>query len=372
MAAAEIIIGIFKVVFGSPPSTVDCEMEFMERAGKLYTSRMVDDTDMNKFVHQETKNSAPEFQPFIQNGRPLKMVIASPGALDTLHFIDDSTAGTPIRDNEIEIEIKATSMNFKDVMIAMGQLSSDYLGIECSGVVSSVGSNVTNLAVGDHVTAMSEGAYANYTRKKVTSAFRIPYNMSLEAAATIPVVYCTAYYSLIDLARLCKGETVLIHAAAGGVGQAAILLSQMIGAEIFATVGTIEKKEFIIKEYGILEDHIFYSRDTPFAKAIKRATNNRGVDVVINSLAGDALRKTWDCLAHFGRFVEIGKRDIMGNSRLEMAPFEHNATIASVDLTVIAAERPQLMKRLLADVFALLECSKIRPISPITIPDFGC
>jgi NADPH:quinone reductase-like Zn-dependent oxidoreductase len=258
-------------------------------------------------------------------------------------------------------------MNFKDVMIAMGQLSSDYIGIECSGIVSKVGSKVTDLSVGDRVSAMSEGAYATFTRNKATSAFKIPDGMSFETAATIPVVYCTAYYSLIDLGRLCKGETVLIHAAAGGVGQAAIILSQMIGAEIFATVGSNEKKEFIMKEYGIAEDHIFYSRNTTFAKAIRRATNGRGVDVVLNSLAGDALRETWECMAHFGRFIEIGKRDIVNNARLDMATFEHNATFSSVDLTVIAAERPQLMQRLLSDVFLLLQTTKIRPVSPITI-----
>jgi NADPH:quinone reductase-like Zn-dependent oxidoreductase len=119
-------------------------------------------------------------------------------------------------------------------------------------------------------------------------------------------------------------------------------------------------------EYGIPESHIFYSRDTSFAAAIQRATNGEGVDVVLNSLAGDQLRETWDCLAHFGRFIEIGKRDITGNTRLEMAKFEHNAMFASVDLTIVALERPRLMKRLLEDVFGLLAKSSIRPISPVT------
>lgn len=275
-ATAEIIVRIFKATFASGSSSVDptsastlvdatcpltsasvdLEMEFMERAGKIYVPRIVDDAEMNKFVHQETMNTAPDCQPFAQKDRPLKMIIGSPGALDTLHFVDDKSVGMPLAADEIEIKIMATSMNFKDVMIAMGQLSSDYLGIECSGVVSSIGSAVTDLAVGDRVTAMSEGAYASYTRSKAASAFKIPQNMSFEDAATVPVVYCTAYYSLFDLGRLCEGETVLIHAAAGGVGQAAIILSQMVGAQIFATVGSVEKKDFLMKEYGIAEHHI--------------------------------------------------------------------------------------------------------------------
>lgn len=110
-----------------------------------------------------------------------------------------------------------------------------------------------------------------------------------------------------------------------------------------------------------------HSRDVSFGDAIRRATDNQGVDVVLNSLAGNALRETWDCLAHFGRFIEIGKRDITGNTRLEMAQFEHNAMFASVDLTVVALERPKLMKRLLEDVFRLLSKKSTRPISPITV-----
>ncbi|CZR56253.1 related to polyketide synthase [Phialocephala subalpina] len=364
---AEKILDVFKSSFSPDAPSTGGYMEFQERNGKLLVPRVVEDPDMNKFVHQETQPvAAPDLQPFHQEGRPLKIAIETPGALDTLYFTDDLAVGTPLPDYEVEIEVKATSMNFKDIMISMGQLSSKYLGVECAGIISGVGSKVTDLKVGDRVCAMSEGAYATYTRCLGTSAQKISDSMSFENASTIPVIYCTAYYSLFDLGRLTKGETVLIHAAAGGVGQAAIILSQMIGAEIFATVGSVAKKEFLMNKYQIPEDHIFYSRNTSFAKAIKRATNGQGVDVVLNSLAGDALRETWDSLAHFGRFIEIGKRDITGNTRLEMARFEHNAMFASVDLTVVAAERPKIMKRLLSDVFELMGKNLVRPISPIT------
>ncbi|KAI9640185.1 hypothetical protein NHQ30_011422 [Ciborinia camelliae] len=344
------------------------DMEYQERGGQLMVPRVVNDTAMNQFVHQKTnESSAPILQPFKQRERPLKMAIKTPGALDSLYFLDDAVVGNSMPENEIEIEVKATSMNFKDIMIASGQLQSKYIGVECSGIISRIGSAVTHLTVGDRVAAMSEGAYSTYTRCLGTSAQKIPHSMTFEDAATIPVIYCTAYYSLFDLARLEKGERLLIHAAAGGVGQAAILLAQMIGAEIFATVGSVSKKEHLMKEYNLPEDHIFYSRDTSFSQAIKYATNGEGVDVIVNSLAGNALRETWDCLAHFGRFIEIGKRDITSNSRLEMSIFEHNAMFASVDLTIVAAERPKIMKRLLTDVFDLITKRSIRPVSPITI-----
>ncbi|PVH83915.1 putative polyketide synthase [Cadophora sp. DSE1049] len=365
---AEKIVEVLKTTFSSDSPTVGANMEFQERNGDLLVPRVVEDADMNKFVHQETQLvSTPDLQPFAQKGRPLKIAIETPGALDTLYFTDDVAVGTPLPDYEVEIEVKATSMNFKDIMISMGQLSSKYIGVECAGIISAVGSKVTNLRVGDRVCAMSEGAYSTYTRCLGTSAQKISDSMSFEDASTIPVIFCTAYYSLFDLGRLTRGESVLIHAAAGGVGQAAIILCQMIGAEIFATVGSVGKKEFLMSEYNIPEDHIFYSRNTSFAKAIHCATNGQGVDVVLNSLAGDALRETWDSLAHFGRFIEIGKKDIVGNSRLEMARFEHNAMFASVDLTVVAAERPKIMKRLLSDVFDLMGKGLVKPISPITI-----
>ena len=362
------IFDVFKHTFSSDAPAVGIDLEYQERNGQLFVPRVVNDVEMNKFVHKETQRSAaPDLQPFSQKGRPLKIAIERAGALDTLYFTDDLAVGTALPDYEVEIEVMATSMNFKDIMISMGQLSSNYIGVECSGVISAIGSKVTDLHVGDRVCAMSEGAYSTYTRCLETSVQKIGDNMSFIDAATIPVIYCTAYYSLFDLGRLTKDETVLIHAAAGGVGQAAIILCQMTGAKVYATVGSAAKKEFLMLQYGLPEDHIFYSRNTSFAKGIRRATNGQGVDLVLNSLAGDALRETWDSLAHFGRFIEIGKRDIVGNSRLEMSRFEHNAMFASVDLTVVAAERPKIMKRLLSDVFSLMSKGLAKPISPITI-----
>jgi NADPH:quinone reductase-like Zn-dependent oxidoreductase len=128
----------------------------------------------------------------------------------------------------------------------------------------------------------------------------------------------------------------------------------------------VEKKQFLMTQYGLPEDHILYSRDTSFGRGIRRATNNEGVDVVLNSLAGDLLRETWECLAPFGRFVEIGKADITKNTRLDMLPFEYNVSFASVDLTKVAAHRPKLMKRLLDNVTDLMAKESVRPILPLT------
>ncbi|KAI9737711.1 MAG: hypothetical protein M1818_005715 [Claussenomyces sp. TS43310] len=365
--ASKVIIEVFRSIFNSSSSTDDCEMEYMERDGILHIPKVVEDDQMNKFVHQQLQESEPELQPFFQKGRPLKMKIGSPGLLDTLHFIDDYTLSTSLAEDYVEIEVRAIGLNFKDVMIAMGQLVNEHIGTECSGVVTQVGSKVSGLKIGDRVCAICEGSFASYIRCRATSVAQIEDSLPFETAATIPLIWCTAYYSLIDLGRLERGESVLIHAAAGGVGQAAIILAQMIGAEIFVTVGSLDKKRHLMKEYQIPEDRIFFSRDTSFSSQIQAATKGRGVDVVLNSLAGDALLATWQCLASFGRFIEIGKRDIVGNTRLEMAPFAKNVTFSSVDLIVVLSERPLLMKRLLSDVFNLYRQGVVKPITPLSV-----
>jgi NADPH:quinone reductase-like Zn-dependent oxidoreductase len=254
----------------------------------------------------------------------------------------------PLPDDHVEIEVRAVGLNFRDVLICMGEISDNYLGNECAGVVTKVGAAVRHLQVGDRVNAWCLGSFSTSVRNPADCVERIPDSMSFATAASLPAVYVTAYYGLIYLARLRAGESVLIHAAAGGVGQAAIQFAKMIGAEIFVTVGTMEKKGHLIAAYGIAEDHIFASRDLTFASGIMRVTGGRGVDVVLNSLAGEALKATWRCIALFGRFIEIGKKDIEANSRLDMAPFV-NVTLASVDISIILRQNRKLAAELFSE-----------------------
>ncbi|KAJ5340883.1 hypothetical protein N7541_010007 [Penicillium brevicompactum] len=347
---------------GSKPSG---DFEFKAKGSELFVQRIVEDDVANGFVYNETNEMAISTQPFVQPGRRFKIQIGNLGALDSLYFVDDNLP--PLGENQIELEVKATGLNFKDIVVSMGQLAQPYIGIECSGIVSSVGSNVTDVKVGQRVMALTEGCFSTNARCPATSAAEIPKDMSFEVAATVPVVFGTAYYALFDLGQLQPGERVLIHAGAGGVGQAAIMVAQMIGADIFATVGSFDKKQFLMTQYGIPEDRIFYSRDASFARGVRRATGEAGVDVVVNSLAGELLRETWETLAPFGRFIEIGKADITKNTRLDMQPFENNVTFSSVDMTKVAKFKPQLMKRLLRDVSRLLSQGHVHPILPISI-----
>lgn len=361
---ADLIITALNASLAEPEDGGPVDFEFAEEDGKIVVPRVHEQDEVNLELFRETQDAEPYLQDFEQPGRRLKIAVGTFGALDSLYWKDEPEV--PLGANDIEIKVASTGMNFKDVVVAMGQVVQPYVGVECSGTIAAVGANVTNLKVGDRVCAMSLGAYSTYARCPATSAAVIPEDMTFETAASVPVVYSTAYYGLVDLAHLQAGEKILIHAATGGVGQAAIQLAQWIGAEIFATVGSPDKKQLLIEKYGIPENRIFYSRNTAFGPAVREATGGEGVDVVINSLAGDLLRETWECLAHFGRFVEIGKRDIGSNTRLEMAKFEYNCTFSSLDLTLVAAERPKIMGRVLTAVMSLLDKKTVQPIGPVT------
>ncbi|KAK2827842.1 hypothetical protein FQN49_007286 [Arthroderma sp. PD_2] len=191
--------------------------------------------------------------------------------------------------------------------------------------------------------------------------------MSEDIAAAIPVAYATALYGLRNAGNTQPGESVLIHSGVGAVGQAAIALAKYLGAgEIFVTVGSLEKRKFLQDEYSIPEENIFSSRDMGFGRAILKRTNGKGVDVVLNSLSGDTIRESCSVLAPFGRFIEIGKRDIQANGRLELQYFEKNITFSVVDLAFLVVERPNVVQELVRTCLNLVHQSKVRVLTPIT------
>lgn len=205
------------------------------------------------------------------------------------------------------------------------------------------------------------------TCSELSEDLRIPDSISFETAASVVTPGIIAYYSLVDVARLTRGESVLIHLAAGATGQMAVWVAKMVGAEVFATVGLESKKEFLVDTFDIPADHIFYSRNTSFARGIMRMTHGRGVDVVLNSLSGDGLRASWECRAPYGRFVEIGKSDIVANSGLPMALFARNVSFRAVDLHYTAQSRTEFANGLLKKTMDLLAAVSIQHPSPLNV-----
>ncbi len=251
-------------------------------------------------------------------------------------------------------------------MVAMGQIPDSLFGFEASGVITRVASDVTSLQPGQRVSCLGHGAHRTHYRSPAAFCQLIPDDITFEEAAGLPLVHATAYHALVNVMRVQKGQTILIHAAAGGVGQAAIQLAQHHGMEIFATVGSADKRALLQEVYGIPDDHIFHSRDNSFAKAVKRMTGGRGVDCILNSLAGEQLRQTWHCIAPFGTFVEIGLKDILANTRLDMRPFIQDATFSFLNLQHVTTARPDLMAAILEGTFDLLRKKVTRPVYPLT------
>ena len=361
----EIIRRVTEKSFYEVCAGAEYDRELAVKGGAVHISRLVHDSNMNHNMTRETNAGSTYLQPFYQDGRPLRLTITNPGFLDTLSFATDERLASPLPEDSIEIEVKASGLNFKDVILALGQLPGNHLGQECSGVVTKAGSGASKLEVGDRVCTIAAGSVANVARCKADCAVKLPESVSFSDGASIPLIYCTAHYCLARVARLTPGETILIHAAAGGVGQSAIMLAQASKAKVFATVGSKEKKTFLMQTYGIDEDRIFYSRDTSFVQGILEATDGKGVDVVLNSLAGEQLRATWKCMAPFGRFVEIGKRDITTNMYLEMAPFESTVTFAAVDLGDLIELRPATFQEVFVEVMDLMRSGSIKPVSPV-------
>ncbi|KAK8093927.1 hypothetical protein PG997_000612 [Apiospora hydei] len=360
-------------VSGCPPADRHAEY-LVSAAGLIQTSRLIEAPPVNDFIAQRTTVLAPKPQPLgADPSRSLMLSTSAPGRLDRLHFVDWPAYQEPLPVDQIEVEIKATGLNFRDVMVAMGEVAAATFGHEGAGIVTKVGSGVTDVKIGDRMLVLSalHGTFQTHTRIPREIAAKIPDEMAFEEAAGIPVIFSTAYHCLIEVARLKKGETVLIHAAAGGVGQAAIQIAKNVGATVFATISSLEKKELIMTEYGIPEEHIFSSRDLSFAAGVMRITDNKGVDVILNSLAGEALRASFNCIATFGRFVEIGKRDIFANGKLDMFPFSRSVTFAACDLYTITKLDTATTARILAKVLDMFAKGGVHAAKPQTTYTFS-
>ncbi|KAL2128609.1 hypothetical protein VTI74DRAFT_8937 [Chaetomium olivicolor] len=370
LASVKSITEVFKTFFDDSVADAAIDYEFAERDGMIHVSRYVKDNNRNKaaFSHSITPPT-PKMEPFLQSDRPLRLTIGTTGLLDTLAFADDPTVAEPLPDDFVEVEPRAFGVNFRDVMVAMGQLKSKVMGYDCAGVIIRVspGAAAKRYRPGDRVSVLLRGHYGSRTRVHWTSAVHIPNDMTFETAASLPTQFVTAYHSLYELARLQSGESVLIHSATGGVGQAAVMLAKRAGAKVFVTVGTEEKRQFIMERYGIPADCIFSSRDTSFAAYIMKMTQGKGVDVVLNSLAGTLLQESFDCLGPFGRFVELGKRDFELNNSLAMEAFTRAVSFSSVDVIALGEKKPMQANRILKDVVKLVATKEINAVHPLTV-----
>ncbi|KAF3491768.1 uncharacterized protein GIQ15_01285 [Arthroderma uncinatum] len=302
----------------------------------------------------------------------LKLAVGTYGLADTLHWaFDDNQAEVELEPNEVQIDVKFNGLNFRDIMIMLGVLGdASELGLECSGIVRRVGSAVNNFKPGDRVCACWNGLFRSQVICPQEFCFHVEDEHDLEGAATWLSAYGTAIWALQVLANLKEDETVLIHSACGAVGLASIRICQHAHAKIYATVGSEEKAQYLVETFSIPRNQIFHSRDSSFLPGLMRETNGRGVDVVLNSLAGKLLRVSWECVAPFGKMIELGKRDILSHATLDMSPFKRNRAFFAVelrDLITTAPDRITKSIKFLSALDAAVKNGLIQPIRPTKV-----
>lgn len=233
----------------------------------------------------------------------------------------------------------------QDLAVATGRFDLNNLSTECSGVVTKVGNAVHDFQTGDNVYGIAPGNFGNYVRAPAASVQKISFEQNHAKMASMPVVYMTAVYAFIHLARLSRGETVLIQSAAGGLGMAALRIARYLGAEIYATVGNPEKVKLLAEEFGVAEDHIFFSRELSAIPKLMDSTKSRGIDVILCSAVGEQMHETWRCIAPMGRFIEVGRKDIIDHGKLSLEVFKRNATFSSFDLGLLYQQNPRFCAR---------------------------
>ncbi|KAH9986727.1 polyketide synthase dehydratase-domain-containing protein [Xylariaceae sp. FL0662B] len=370
---AEIVLGVFdKIRTQEDDGILAPDHEFAVDNARVCVPRYHPFSLVDRFKHAPAPSSPPPSS--TDPGKRTALNIGKPGSMDTLHWIDEALPSPPPADY-VEIEARAVGLNFRDVLLARGVLEAPAtpsgripLGYEVAGTVRRVGADVTDLAPGDRVMALAHGCLATRTAVPAATAARIPDALSFAAGAGVPVCFGTVIHALVDLGRVERGQSVLVHSACGGVGLAALQLCAVLGAEVYATVGSARKVEYLERHFGVPRRRIFGSRDASFVEGVMRETGGRGVDLVLNSLSGELLHESWRCVAKFGVMIELGLRDSKGSGRLNMLPFAENRSYHGVNLSEFR-ERPKWLRRLLNVFIDYYEQGLLRPIEPVTTFD---
>ncbi|MGW8554783.1 type I polyketide synthase [Streptomyces tubercidicus] len=333
------------------PAALACdEPELAIRTGKFYVPRL-------------SRQLRPDALPVPGESDAWCLNIAERGTLENLRLAEYPTAQAELGAGQVRIAVRASGLNFRDVLTALGMYPGDAvtLGIEGAGVVTETGPGVTGFAPGDRVMGLFTQSFGPLAVADGRTLVRIPEGWSFAQAASVPVVFLTAYYALVDLGGLQAEESVLVHAAAGGVGMAAVQLAQHLGAEVFGTASPAKWET--LRGSGLDEAHIASSRELDFERSFLAATAGRGVDVVLDSLAGEFVDASLRLLPRGGRFLEMGKTDVRDAE--EVAAAYEGVRYQAFDLFDAGPER---IGEMLTALVALFEEGVLRPL-PLTAWD---
>ena len=336
------------------------EREMAVRRQRLWVPRVIS-------IQEESPPVPPEEDP------PYRLCLDNPGQISGLKMRTYEPAG--LGPNDVEVEVAAAALNFRDLMVTLDLLPMPSyersmlgreVGMEASGVVRRIGADVGHCSVGDEVVFMKGGCIANRIVINEQALSAKPTRLNMVEAAAVSSVYLTAYYALVHLARLRKGQRALIHSAMGGVGQAAIAIAKLKGAEIFATAGNEDKRDRLLT-LGV--SNAFDSHSYDWYEELMEATRGEGVDVVLNSLAGRHIELCLQALRPGGWHCEIGKVDIFADNTLSLRAFQKNLRFAGIDMDRLGKDDPELMTLLLRTCLNLLDQGALPPL-PVTTYEY--
>ena len=367
------LIGLLRVILNEYPSFSGRGIDLPPEASAsdqplLWSELLCNDSEREvafrgeaRYVQRLTRGQSPR-EEWLDSATPLRLETRERGHLDTLLFLPFTLPVCGA--GEVLIEVKAAGMNFRDVLKALALYPGEapdarIFGDEMAGVVRAVGFGVDHVVPGDKVFGLAIFGLASHTLARGGDIHRIPDGLSFEQAATLPVVFMTAWHALQNVARIRQGEHVLVHAGAGGVGMAAVQIAHHLGAKVIASAGTPTKRA-LLETLGV--KHVIDSRRADFTDAVMELTGGRGVDVVLNALAAEAIPMGLSCLADFGRFIEIGKRDIYQNARIPLWPLRHNASFHVVAMDAVFSGNQTLTRQMLEQISELIEKSALSPL----------
>ncbi|CAM5594675.1 type I polyketide synthase [Streptomyces hirsutus] len=291
---------------------------------------------------RDGRRLAARLRPAAASARPPQALsLPAPGVIDDLHLIE--TPSRLLAADEVRIQVSHAGVNYRDVLLSLGMYPGQdnkppVMGWECAGTVSETGSAVTDVTVGDEVIAFAEGALASEVVTRACLTAPKPARLTSAEAATLPAAYLTAYHALNDMARLERGQKVLIHTATGGTGRAALNVARWKGARVFATAGSDAKRD-LLTELGV--EQVADSRSLAFAEAFKPALGEEGFDVICNTLAGDAIEANLSLMAPYGHYLELSKRDILDNNALPLGAFARNLSFHAIDVVHMIQHAPE-------------------------------
>ena len=373
------VIGLFRVMLSENPGvdcrSIDLPVAVTDNDGaELFLEILETETEREVALRGEARyvqrlsRGLPVMNEALSADVPLRLESRERGILDSLNFapfVEEKPAA-----GEVLIKVKAAGMNFRDVLKALALYPAEtadarMFGDEVGGVVVAVGEGVEHVAVGDDVYGLAVFGIATHSMARAADVVKLPEGISYEEAATIPVVFMTAWHAMNQSARVQAGEWVLVHAGAGGVGMAAIQIAHHLGAKVIASAGSPAKRD-LLKTLGVAE--VIDSRRGDFAERVMELTDRRGVDVVLNALASEAIPMGLSCLAEYGRFIEIGKRDIYQNSRLPLWSLRKNASFHVVAMDAVFAGDEELTRELLGQINDLVKERALTPLPYRTFP----